>query len=85
MADAIVRRAAARALLRRNLLIPRWLEGLTIAGLACSLAAVGVIGVKLLTASMEVQWSTAHVVGAAAIVMAAGLAAFGSLFYKAEA
>lgn len=81
MAAAIARRAAARARVRRQVLIPGWLEGLTLAGAGVT-AGVIAVGLRLLqtqeVASLATPTSVAMVVG----VAATGMAAFGALYYR---
>ena len=81
MAAAIVRRAAARARMRRQVLIPGWLEGLTLAGVAVG-AAVAAVGLRLLQTHEVASLATPASLAIVAGVVATGVATFGALYYR---
>jgi len=84
MASAVVRRVTARYLTKRRLLIPAWLEAMTLCGVTVALGAGGFVAVGLLSASFNLQFSPAATAFAVATVVAVGLAAFSASFYRAE-
>ena len=84
MASAIARRAAARYLTAKRLLIPAWLEALTLGGTTVALGAGGFLAVSALSAAVRLQFSPAMTISAVATIVAIGLAAYGSAFYRAE-
>jgi len=83
MAAAITRRAMARLLLRRRLLVPAWLEALTFGGLAMSLAAASAFVLLLAGPALHIGLSLAAGIGVIALVVSLGLAACASFFYRA--
>ena len=72
MAAEVARRAAARAMVRRRVMVPRWLEALTLAGVSAAGAAVGLIGARVvgLTATMGPGYGVLVAVVGAAIAVA---------------
>ncbi len=84
LAPAVARRAAARHLLAKRLLLPAWLEALTLGGTTVALGAGGFVGVTLLSAVFELELCPAVTAAAVAAAMATGLAIFSSSFYGAE-
>jgi hypothetical protein len=75
MAAEVARRAAARAMVRRRVMVPRWLEALTLAGTSAAGAAVGLVGAWVvgLTAAMgQGVGVLVAVVGAAVAVAMVG-------------
>ena len=72
MAAEVARRAAARAMVRRRVMVPRWLEALTLAGASAAGAAVGLIGAWVvgLTAAMGPGGGVLVAVVGAAIAVA---------------
>ena len=84
MAEAIARRAAAQALLRRRVLLPRWLEVFTLAGVTLALVVVGVIASRFVALSVEVESLALCTVFTVSIVLSVGLAAFGCFYYAAD-
>jgi anti-sigma factor RsiW len=84
LARTIARRAAARHLTAKRLLMPAWLEALTLGGTTVALGAGGFIGVSLLSAVFDLHLSPAMTAAGVAAVIATGLAAFTSSFYGAE-
>ena len=83
MAKAVARRAAARAMVRRRVMIPAWLEALSFVGVGGAAAAVGAIGLRLVMEVGQVEVSVVSAVGVVGVVAAAGLAAFGATYYRA--
>jgi len=84
LAPAIARRAAARHLTAKRLLLPAWLEALTLGGAAIALGAGGFVAVTLLSASFDLQLTPGVTAAAVASIIATGLAVFSSSFYGAE-
>ncbi len=84
LARATARRAAARYLTAKRLLLPAWLEALTLGGATVALGAGGLIGVSLLSAVFDFHLSPAMTAAGVAAVIATGLAAFSSSFYGAD-
>jgi anti-sigma factor RsiW len=84
LARAIARRAAARRLVMKRVLLPAWLEALTLGGTAIALGVGGFVAVTLLSVSFDLHLTPAVTAAAVASIIAAGLAAFASSFYRAE-
>ena len=84
LAPAIARRAAARHLTAKRLLLPAWLEALTLGGAAVALGAGGFVAVTLLSASFDLHLSPGVTAATVASIIATGLACFSSSFYSAE-
>jgi anti-sigma factor RsiW len=84
LARAIARRAAARHLTAKRILLPAWLEAVTLGGTTVALGAGGFIGVSLLSAAFDLHLSPSMTAAGVAAVIATGLAAFTSSFYGAE-
>jgi len=81
MSGAIVNRALARARMTSRVLVPRWLEGLTFAGLALTLAAVSLTVVAMGGTSPTLHSLTPSAWAALTVTVCAGLGAFGCLYY----
>jgi len=81
MAAEVARRATARAMVRRRVMVPRWLEALTLAGASAAGAAVGLIGARVvgLTATMGPGYGVLVAVVGAAIAVAM----VGTQYYEA--
>jgi len=84
MAEAIARCAAAQALFRRRVLLPRWLEVFTLAGVTLALVVVGVIVSRFVALSVEVESLVLCTVVTVSIVLSVGLAAFGCFYYAPD-
>lgn len=84
MAAAIVKKASARALIARRLLVPRWLEALTFAGVALGLIAATLIVLGMGGTSAGFPTLSAGTLSILALTVSGGLAAFGSLYYSAQ-
>lgn len=84
LAPAIARRAAARHLTAKRLLLPAWLEALTLGGAAVAFGAGGFVAVTLLSTSFDIQLTPGLTAAAVASIIATGLAFFSSSFYSAE-
>jgi len=84
LAPAIARRAAARHLTATRILLPAWLEALTLGGAAVALGAAGLVGVSILSTAFDLHLSPAMTAAAVASIIATGLAFFSSSFYSAE-
>lgn len=85
MAPAIVNRALARRLAIRRLMVPRWLEALTFAGVALGLAAAAFVVLGATGALAAPHGLTPMAWSVLALTVGGGLAAFGWLYYSAEA
>jgi len=84
LARTIARRAAARQLTARRVLLPAWLEALSLGGMTVALGASGFVGISLLTSVADLHLSPAMTAAGVAAVIATGLAIFSSSFYGAE-
>ena len=72
MAAAVARQAAVQAMVRRRVMIPRWLEVLTLAGASAAGAALGLIGARVvgLTAALGPGYGAMIALVGAAIAVA---------------
>lgn len=84
LAPAIARRAAACHLTAKRILLPAWLEALTLGGAAVALGAAGLVGVSILSTAFDLHLSPAMTAAAVASIIATGLAFFSTSFYSAE-
>ena len=84
LAPAIARRAAARHLTAKRLLLPAWLEAVTLGGAAVALGAGGFVAVTLLSTSFDIHLTPGITAAAVASIIATGLAFFSASFYSAE-
>jgi len=84
LAPAIARRAAARHLTAKRLLLPVWLEAVTLGGMTVALGVGGYALVTTLSASFDLHLTPAVSAASIASIIATGLAAFASSFYRAE-
>lgn len=82
MAAEIARRAAAQYVTRRRLLIPAWLEALTLGSIVLALAAAAVTSVSYLRAMPTLHLAPGILALLATAVAASVLAAFGSAYYR---
>ena len=82
MAAEIARRAAAQHLIRRRLLIPAWLEALTLGSVTLALAAAAVTGISYLRAMPNLHLAPGLPALLVTAVAACMLAAFGSAYYR---
>jgi len=83
MAAVIARRAAARLAMRRRLLIPRWLEGLTITGIGTATAIAGFAGCRVLAGASNGSLISGGMLGVVGLFLGAALVAFAALYYRA--
>ena len=81
---AIVSRAMAKASRTRSLLIPRWLDGITFAGLALALLAGGIAAHAAGGVSVTLLQFTVNLGSAAVIVVCGGVAILGSFYYGSQ-
>jgi anti-sigma factor RsiW len=84
MAVEIARRAAAQYLMRRRLLIPAWLEALTLGGVALASLTAALIGISWVTALPNLALAPGLVVIVITIAAACVVAAFGSAYYRSH-
>jgi len=84
LAPAIVRRAASRHLTAKRIILPAWLEAVTLGGAAVALGAGGFVAVTLLSVYFDIQLTPGVTAAAVASIIATGLAFFSSSFYSAE-
>jgi anti-sigma factor RsiW len=84
MASAIARRAAAQYLIRRRLLIPAWLEALTLVGVALGALAAALIGISCLSALPDLHLAPGLVVITMTVTAGGVVAAFGSAYYRSQ-
>ena len=81
LAPAIARRAAAQHLTAKRILLPAWLEALTLGGAAVALGAAGFVGVSILSTAFGLRGTSLHL-GADCISLEEG---FGPAFATFEA
>jgi anti-sigma factor RsiW len=83
MAEAIVRRAVVRSMMRRRVMVPGWLEAVTFAGVGVGAGALGIVCLALAAAGGGLELPAASAAGVIGLIVTVSLAAFGSVYYRA--
>jgi anti-sigma factor RsiW len=82
LAPVIVAKAAARARLRRRLLVPVWLEALTFLGAGAATVLFSLIALGLLQAASGITLTTALLAPTIVAVIATAFAGLGAVYYQ---
>jgi len=84
LASAIANQAARQAFLIRRVMIPRWIEALTLGGLTIGLGGIAFLMSELWQVPHALQPVMPSAVGISALIICGGLGAFISLYYAPQ-